>query len=122
MTAPKGFGADADPPYGDDRGPTDVLNEALRDLLEAAKRVQRLTGANVNVDLHKVSEADFFGADHIESAFDGEDGSPSYGHVKGHEHAYLSRLIYRGDGVLYQLFASVAPTQSRSGTRSWTFV
>lgn len=122
MTAPQGFAADGNPPYGDDRGPQGVLNEALRDLLEAAKRVQRLTGANVNIDLHKVREDDFFAADHIGSDFHDEDGSPSYGHVKGHETAYLCRLLYRRNGVLYQLFANVAPTKDAGDARSWKFV
>lgn len=100
----------------------DTLNEALRDLLEAAKRVQRITGAHVNVDLHKLGETDFFAADHIGSDFPNEDGDPSYGHVKGQKHAYLSRLLYRGDGVLYQLFANVAPTTEVGKSRTWKFV
>lgn len=83
-----------------------TLNAAYRDLLDAAKRVQRLTDASVHVDLHipPENESEFFGLDFVWSDWESEDGDPKYGHVEGQKHGYLSRMIFRGDGVLAQLF------------------
>ena len=87
----------------------DELNEAYSDLLDAARRVHRLTGARVHIGAHNLQQSDFFAARFVASDFSNENGDPEYGHVKGHEKAYLARRIYRGDGVIFETFMSTAP-------------
>jgi hypothetical protein len=84
---------------------TETLNSAIRDFVDAAKRLERLgLGTSIHLSVHHCAQEPFFAADFLGSEFPSENGDPEYGHVKGQKDGYLSRRILRGSGVLFELY------------------